>query len=128
MKSALVVLVMVVVAAGTAYTQTVTVPPPPLPSAPRLEAIQGDPKPVQKEQSIDQLLEQIVKLRQQQAVLKKQEQDLTDLLHKKLGKQTELLNSLGLGTSALQPGASTAPNIGGILPAIPTPGSSAAPV
>ena len=66
-----------------------------------------------------------MKLRQQQAVLKKQEQDLTDLLHKKLGKQTELLNSLGLGTSALQPGASTAPNIGGILPAIPTPGSSA---
>ena len=90
MKSALAILVLVVVGTGTVYTQYV--PPRDTRGSPDEERKSASPK----DATIDQLLDQIVKLRQQQAELKKREQDLMAEVQKKLGKQTERLNQLGI--------------------------------
>ena len=92
MKCALAVVVLVVVGVGTVYTQSPPVPPPGAPGFPDEERKSASPK----DATIDQLLDQIVKLRQQQAELKKKELDLMTEVQKKLGKQTERLNQLGI--------------------------------
>jgi hypothetical protein len=100
MKTLLAVIVLVVVAAGTVYTQA----PPPSPDLPKFPSDiatgQAVPKP---EPTLDQLLDQIEKIRAQKAELEKQEQALAAEVRKKMVKQTERLNKLGLGTPVPPP-------------------------
>src|SRR5690348_11847084 len=101
MKAALATLVLFVFA-GTVYTQTGspprsgTVPKPPPSDGPRLEPFQVELPSAPKEPTIEQLAEQIVNIRNQKAALEKKEQNLISQLRAKVGKQTELLNKLGL--------------------------------
>ena len=127
MKAALATLVLFVFA-GTVYTQTGspppsgTVPKSPPSDGPRLEPFQVELPSAPKEPSIEQLIEQIVKVRQQKAALEKKEKDLTAMLRQKVGMQTELLNRLGLGDPYphLVPAE---PGRGRPFPNIPTPGT-----
>jgi hypothetical protein len=92
MKATLATLVLLVFTAGTVYTQTRPVSPGDLPGLPDVERKSAAPK----DTTIDQLLDQIVKLRQQKAEIEKKEQELMAEVQKKLGKQTERLNQLGI--------------------------------
>ena len=127
MKSALAILVLFVFA-GTVYTQTGTVgrsgkvPPTVPPDGTRLEPYKVDLPDIPKEPTIEQLAEQIVNIRNQKAALEKKEQNLIAQLRVKVGKQTEMLNKLGLGDHYpyLVPGE---PGGGRAFPIIPTPGT-----
>ena len=95
MKAALATLVLIVFA-GTVHTQTGSAPRRDLPGLPDEERKSAAPK----DATIDQLLDQIVKLRQQKAEIEKKEQELMAEVQKKLGKQTERLNQLGIPAGA----------------------------
>jgi hypothetical protein len=106
-KTSIAVLVLLVVAVGTVYTQTPPPvepqsSPPGLPSslAPNVPAI---PQP--KETTLDELLDQIEKVRAQKAELEKKEKALMAEARKLLDKQLERLNKLGLGIPAQPPPA-----------------------
>ena len=124
MKTTLAVLGLLVVAVGTVYTQA----PPPSPNdLPTLPTI---PKQnLATEPTIDQLLDRIEKIREQKAELEKQEQAAVAEMRKRMVKQTERLNKLGLGASVPPPVVNvTAPDagpaippIGGLAPPLPQP-------
>jgi len=100
MKTFVAVIVLVVVAVGTVYTQA----PPPSPDLPKFPADMAPGEAVPKpEPTLDQLLDQIEKIRAQKAELEKQEQALAAEVRKKMVKQTERLNKLGLGTPTPAP-------------------------
>jgi|SRR5688572_25917435 hypothetical protein len=105
MKSSIAVLVLMVFTVGTVFTQPLPSFPQ-VPPGPSLEPLslpkvpQAAPQPV--ELTIEQLLDEIEKVRAQKSELEKKEQALMVEARKKLGKQTERLNRLGLG-SAPQP-------------------------
>lgn len=120
MKTTVAVLVLVVVAAGTVYTQS---PPAgsqiPLPDVPTFPSPASQPA-ARKEPTLDQLLDQIEKIREQKAELDRQEQALAAEARKKIVKQTERLNRLGLGTP-LPPPVSNRSGGPDLAPAEPVP-------
>jgi hypothetical protein len=129
MKPAIAVLVLLVVGVGMVYTQTPPPSPPDLPKVPSLglPAIPEEkPAAEPKEPTIDELLNKIEKIREQKAELDKQEQAAVAEVKKRMVKQTERLNKLGLGAPVPAPPPVvnfTAPEAG---PAI-IPGAAPAP-
>jgi hypothetical protein len=118
MKTTVAVLVVVVVAAGTVYTQSPpdVIPPPDVPTT--LPGAATKPPPT-KEPTLDELLDQIERIREQKAELDRQEKLLAAEARKKIVKQTERLNKLGLGTPVPPMiDTTTAPNL---IPPAPSP-------
>jgi hypothetical protein len=133
MKTTLAVLILLVVAVGTVYTQV-----PPLPSRndqPGLPSVNDPnfgnlrPEPGQpsqpKEVTLDQLLDQIEKVRAQRAELEKKEKALMVEARKLFDKQAERINKLGLGTPGQPPAAVdfAVPSTASLTPTLPTPQS-----
>ena len=121
MKTTVAVLVLVVVAAGTVYTQS----PPTTPQIPQTAVVPTFPTPAaqpgpRKEPTLDQLLDQIERIREQKVELDRQEQVLAAEARKKIVKQTERLNRLGLGTP-LPPPISNRSGGPDLAPAEPVP-------
>jgi hypothetical protein len=105
-----------VVAVGVAYTQAPKTPPaaptspktnqalPALPDVPHAPAGTSLPSPVNMapgvlptpQENIDQMLDRLEQLRAQKAELEKKEQELLATIRKRIDKQTERLDRMGI--------------------------------
>lgn len=118
---ALLVPALLVAAGGIAFTQP-TSPPvtPALPDA-RLPSPPGVPVAA-AEKSLDQLLDRLEALRAQKAELERQEQEVVKEIRRKVEKQSDRLQRLGVNDPQLPPpppSVSFAPSVIPALPAVP---------
>src|SRR5437763_5743531 len=131
MRSYLLVAVLVLPAvAAVAYTQSQPPAVPPLPSPPVVQ--QADPAPppaairppegriippqsvpvAPKEPTVDEMLDSLERLRAQKAEIEKREQELVAAIRRKIEKQAERLERLGV---APRPAAATPDRVGRIV-------------
>ncbi len=126
---ALLVPVLLVAAGGLAYTQPVPrsapvpdgpqlIPPPGVPpTTPRVVGATDVPA----ERSLDQLLDRLEALRAQKAELERQEQEVVKEIRRKVEKQSDRLQRLGVSDPILPaaPSVSFAPTVIPTVPVVP---------
>ena len=118
MKTLIAVVVTLAIAAGAVYTQTPLTPQPDIPRLPTGPAAPNQPRG----QTIDQILDDIERLRAQRAELEKQEQELVKEVRKKLDKQSERTKRMGILELPPTVGSGpVSPPSGALTPTIPPP-------